>query len=357
MKDSPVGVLEIDLVCHGGETMAGSFVHSLVMTDIASGWTECVALIARDGALVVEGVAKVRTILPFAVRALDSDNGGEFINEHLMRYCDENAITLTRSRPYQKNDQAWVEQKNGAIVRKMLGYDRIEGLEAARCVAGLYAALRLYVNFYQPSFKLVEKLREGARVKKRYLKPATPCDRLLASAEIDTDTKTRLLAIRERLDPIALLQRIRTEQRNLADIVAGVEKSDVAPVLTDLDEFVQALATAFRGGEIRPTHRKSRRQLAPRTYRTRPDPFAETWGEIQTALLTSPDTTAKELFERLRAEQPERFSGGELRTLQRRVREWRRGAARELLALDSETTTNALRSVRSCVSRESNISS
>lgn len=106
VKDLPLGMLEIDLVCHGGETMAGSFVHSLVLTDHATGWTECVPLLVRDSALVVEAIANVRARLPFVIRGLDSDNGSEFINELLVGYCEENSIELTRSRPYQKNDQA-----------------------------------------------------------------------------------------------------------------------------------------------------------------------------------------------------------------------------------------------------------
>ncbi len=267
VKDPPIGMLEIDLVCHGGETMAGSFVHSLVLTDHASGWTECVALAVRDSALVVEGIASVRARLPFAILGLDSDNGSEFINEHLVRYCEENAIEFTRSRPYQKNDQAWVEQKNGAIVRKMVGYARYEGLAAAHCFARFYAALRLYENFFQPSFKLLDKQRVGARVKKRYLRPATPCDKLLMSPEIGEDTRERLRMIRDRLDPIALLDRIRTEQRVLAAIAAGSTTVVVPSQTTDLDQFVQSLAIAFRDGEVRATHRKNRKRPNGRNVR------------------------------------------------------------------------------------------
>ncbi len=317
VKDPPIGLLEIDLVCHGGETMAGSFLHSLVLTDIASGWTECVALVVRDSALVVQGIAAVRAWLPFAIRGLDSDNGSEFINENLIQYCEQNSLEFTRSRPYQKNDQAWVEQKNGAIVRKMVGYARYEGLAAASCLARFYAALRLFVNFFQPSFKLIAKRREGARVKKRYLRPATPCDRLLASDEIDDDTRDRLREIRERLDPIALLERIRTEQRALADIASGSGVVEVSQETTDLDQFVQSLAVAFRGGEVRATHR--RRLTEPRYWRTRADPFEDVWEALERRLENAPDATAKALFDELRAQHPERFIDSQLRTLQHRV--------------------------------------
>jgi hypothetical protein len=352
-------MFEIDLVCHGGETMAGSFVRSLVLTDHASGWTECVPLIVRDSALVVEGIANVRARLPFAIRGLDSDNGSEFINELLVGYCDANAIEFTRSRPYRKNDQAWVEQKNGAIVRKMVGYERYEGLVAAQCFARFYAALRLYVNFFQPSFKLLEKRRVGARVRKRYLRPATPCDRLIMSPEIDEETRARLRVIRERLDPVALLERIRAEQSVLAKIAAGAADSVLPPQATDLDQFVQSPAIAFRDGEVRATHRKKdrKRPTAPRHWRTRKDPFDDVWERLERRLVESPDTTALALFESLQIEQPERYSSGQLRTLQRRVKAWRTKEARKLLALDDETTIAAIGSARSFVSPESNVSS
>lgn len=357
VKDPPLGMLEIDLVCHGGETMAGSFVHSFVLTDHATGWTECVPLVVRDSALVVEAIANVRARLPFVIRGLDSDNGSEFINELLLDYCEANSIKFTRSRPYQKNDQAWVEQKNGAIVRKMVGYARYEGLTAAQCFARFYAALRLYVNFFQPSFKLLEKRRVGARVKKRYARPATPCDRLILSAEIDDETRSRLRVIRDQLDPVALLERIRAEQANLAQLVSGATDIVLAPE-TDLDQFVQSLAIAFRGGEIRATHRQKERKrpTTPRHWRTRPDAFESVWSGIERRLSESPSTTALALFQTLQLEHPTRFPNYQLRTLQRRVKAWRTQEARKLLRLDDAASIAAADSVRSFVSLESNVS-
>jgi hypothetical protein len=357
VKNPPLGMFEIDLVCHGGETMAGSFLHSLVLTDHATGWTECVPLLVRDSALVVEAIASVRARLPFVIRGLDSDNGSEFINELLMGYCEANSIEFTRSRPYQKNDQAWVEQKNGAIVRKMIGYARYEGLTAAHCFVRLYAALRLYVNFFQPSFKLLEKRRVGARVTKRYSRPATPCERLMLSTEIDDETRERLRVIRDQLDPVALLDRIRVEQTNLARLVSGATDIVLAPQ-TDLDQFVQSLAIAFRGGEVRATHRQKERKrpTAPRHWRTRPDAFESVWPGLERRLLESPTTTALGLFESLQLDHPGRYPDYQLRTLQRRVKDWRTKEARKLLKLDDETTITALDSVRSFVSLESNVS-
>jgi hypothetical protein len=130
---------------------------------------------------VIETIDQLRSGLPFLLRGLDIDNGGEFLNEGLVRYCIGQGIELTRSRPYRKNDQAWVEQKNGSVVRRLVGYRRLEGPGAAAILARLYAASRLFVNFFQPSFKLKEKLRVGGRTIKRYDPPQTPCARLLAA--------------------------------------------------------------------------------------------------------------------------------------------------------------------------------
>ena len=139
----------MDLVSHCGEATRGSYLHSLVLTDLASGWTECAPLIVRESTLLVETLDRVRLALPFPLRALDVDNGVEFINKTMIEYCLRNGIELTRSRPYRKNDQAWIEQKNGSVVRKLLGYRRFEGMVACQTLARLYGASRLFVNFFQ----------------------------------------------------------------------------------------------------------------------------------------------------------------------------------------------------------------
>jgi len=126
-------------------------------------------------------LGELRHLIPFPLLGLDTDNDSVFINETFRDYCEQVGIEFTRCRPYRKNDQAWVEQKNGAVVRRMIGYRRFEGLEAAAALARLYAAMRLFVNFFQPSFKLAAKARDGAQVRKRYHPPATPCQRLLGA--------------------------------------------------------------------------------------------------------------------------------------------------------------------------------
>lgn len=323
------GFLEIDLVVHCGESMGGSFASTLVLTDIASGWTECIALLVREGSLVVEALERLRLALPFPLRGVDSDNGSEFVNELLVTFCRDRGIEFTRSRPYRKNDQAWVEQKNGSVVRRLVGYGRLEGLAAAEALSRLYSASRLFVNFFQPSFKLAEKTRVGARVSKKYHAPETPCARLLASDAIADSMKDRLRAILTTLDPLRLLDEIRTVQHHLAGLAAG-ERVHVLPHRdADLDQFLKSLANAWREGEVRPTHRTGPKP--PRHWRTRTDPFEATWPQVVMWLECEPDRTAKDLFERLRQERPADFAAGQLRTLQRKVKEWRRLAARRLV--------------------------
>jgi hypothetical protein len=321
--------MEADLVAHCGGTMEGSFVHTLVLTDVASTWTECVSLVVRESALVVEAIDRLRETMPFPLRSFDTDNGSEFINEAVIAFCAQRGIEFTRSRPYRKNDQAWVEQKNGSIVRRLVGYGRLEGIAAAEALARLYTASRLFVNFFQPSFKLVDKRREGARVIKRYDTPATPCARLLASTTITEATKERLRSVQAALDPLRLLDEIRAVQHQLAAMVAGTKVHTPVTNNADLEGFLAGLSTAWRTGEVRPTHRA---QPKPRRdWRTRKDPFEEVWLLVRAWLEAEPDRTAKELLFRLQEEHPGIFPDGQLRTLQRRVREWRAAAAKRLV--------------------------
>jgi hypothetical protein len=241
--------MEMDLVAHCGPVNRGSYVNSLVLTDIASGWTEAAPIVVREGSLVVETLERIREGLPFALRALDVDNGTEFVNDKLIEYCLSRGIELTRSRPYRKNDQAWIEQKNGAIVRKLLGYRRFEGLAAARAITRLYGASRLFVNFFQPS----EKHRDGAKVTKRYHPPLTPCERLLQSDRIPDVAKAKLREVSAELDPLKLLEEVRAVQAHLAALADG----EMPPAMTaeppNLAAFVASLSSAWHAGEIRPT--------------------------------------------------------------------------------------------------------
>ena len=146
--DPPPGFVEADLVAHSGPTASGSFVQTLVLTDIATGWTECAPLLVREQGLLIEVLGELRKLLPFSLLGFDTDNDSVFMNETVRDYCQAEGITFTRCRPYRKNDQAWVEQKNGAVVRRIVGYRRFEGLEAAATLARLYRTTRLFVNFF-----------------------------------------------------------------------------------------------------------------------------------------------------------------------------------------------------------------
>lgn len=167
------GFVEADLVAHSGPFAKGAFTQTLVLTNIATGWTECAPLLVREQTILTVALTELRQLLPFALLGYDTDNDSVFMNETVRDYCLRENIELTRCRPYRKNDQAFVEQKNGAIVRKIVGYRRFEGLQATRELARL--STRLFVNFFQPSFKLKEKHRDGAGVIKRYHRPAMPC--------------------------------------------------------------------------------------------------------------------------------------------------------------------------------------
>ena len=333
------GFFEMDMVVHCGKSMVGSSVHSLVLTDIASGWTEAIAMVVREQTLITESISEVRTKLPFPIRGLDVDNDSAFINDTLVGYCRDNKIELTRCRAYKKNDQAWIEQKNGAVIRRMVGYGRLEGTATAAALNKLYTSVRLFVNFFQPSFKLLSKTREGAKVIKKYHAPATPCERLLAREDVSDECKEQLRQTLAALDPVRLLSEIREAQRVIAQIEIGGVKTDVAQSAPQLSGFVASLSTVWRDGEVRPTHRK--KTTGPRTYRTRVDPFEAVWPLVEMWLDEQPDTNAKDLFHRLQESMPGAFPPGQLRTLQRRVRQWRSEVARQLvLGLESELDTD-----------------
>jgi hypothetical protein len=182
-SDPPPGYCEIDMVAHGGTSVAGSFIQTLTMVDIATGWTECLPLVARDGSFVVEAMTRAQSLFPWLLRGADFDNDCAFMSDVVVPWLPH-TDEVTRSRAYKKNDQAFVEQKNGAVVRRLVGYGRFDGVETARVMARLYAAARLHVNFFQPSFKLKERRREGAKVIKRYHAPATPYARALAHPKL-----------------------------------------------------------------------------------------------------------------------------------------------------------------------------
>ncbi len=373
------GSMEMDLVAHCGAVNRGSYVHSLVLTDIATGWTEAAPLIVREGSLVVETLEQIRTGLPFALRAVDVDNGSEFVNDKLIQYCLSHGIELSRSRPYRKNDQAWIEQKNGAVVRKLLGYKRFEGLAAARAITRLYAASRLFVNFFQPSFKLASKQRDGAKVSKRYHPPMTPCERLLQADSIPVTAKQTLRQVSADLDPLKLPEEMRAVQAYLAVLADGETPPPMTTDPPNLASFVASLSSAWHAGEVRPTFSL---QATPRYLRglqklpTRPPnavtplpaPPATTplaaptaiklqekpkvvyahrrasskaldmvWPLACRRLESLPNINTRQLFDELCLQFPGRFGPKQYRKLLRRVDLWRQDARARGIEIGNKT--------------------
>src|SRR5258705_985741 len=205
--------------CSRWHERRGSFIQTLTMVDVATGWTECLPLVRREGNLVAEAIKRAQSVFPWIILGADFDNDSAFMNDIVVPWCRAQKIEVTRSRAYKKNDQALVEQKNGAVVRRLMGYGRFDGIETAQVMARLYAAARLHVNFFQPSFKLKEKRREGAKVIKRYHVPATPYERALAHPKLPKAIKRRLREIYRSLDPVALLAEIRAAQETLGGAV------------------------------------------------------------------------------------------------------------------------------------------
>lgn len=202
------GFLEIDLVAHCGNTTEGQFLNTLTCTDLCTGWMALGALRQRSQQAVCEAIHQVRQRLPFPLLGIDSDNGSEFINDLLYRYCLDEQITFTRSRPYQKNDQAHVEQKNWSVVRHTVGYDRWETEQECLLLESIYVDLELYINFFQPSFKLIAKDRLGNQTLKRYDTAKTPYQRVLERQDISLEAKARLVNLYLQLNPAELRRRI-----------------------------------------------------------------------------------------------------------------------------------------------------
>ncbi len=202
------GFLEIDLVAHGGGDPKGDFAQTLDVTDVCSGWPETRAVRNKAQKWVFAALAMILGRLPFAAAGIDSDNGSEFINAHLVRFCQEKKLAFTRSRPYRKNDNCFVEQKNWTVVRKTVGYFRYDTEEELKILNQIYGQLRLYTNYFQPSMRLVSKTRNGAKVKKKYDTPKTPYRRLMENPAIGRKSKAAMKAEYEILNPVQLKRKI-----------------------------------------------------------------------------------------------------------------------------------------------------
>jgi hypothetical protein len=358
-NDERPGFIEADLVAHCGAITGGPHLHTLVFTDIATGWMEFKALLFRDQDTSLTAIRQLRSQLPFELLGLDTDNGKEFLNYAVLDYCLDEEITFTRSRAYKKNDQCYIEQKNGSVMRKFVGYDRYEGLEPCRILDALYVVLRLYVNFFQPSLKLTEKKREGSRVRRKYDEARTPYERVLASEVVSEEAKASLKAEFESLDPVALLRHLDRlldelwayayrEPVTTLDLdgdrlsadgnqpqVAGVSRPEAGrPFFESMPEQAAlqtggvqlaqppALEEPAGRSERQYRHQKRRRQ-GERWWRTWPDAFADVWPVVEEWLRAMPDLHAQTLFKLLQQKYPGQFNDGQLRTFQRKMRAWR----------------------------------
>jgi hypothetical protein len=227
------GYFEIDTVSHCGGSASGQFCQTLTITDVGSGWTQAYALLNNAHRWVKEQIAHAKDALPFPMLGIDSDNGGEFINHQLLDWCVQNGIKFTRSRPYRKNDNCFVEQKNGDVVRKTVGYARFEGQNAVNALSWVYLYLNPLLNYFYPTLRLIakEKLSSG-RYKKIYEKdPKPPCQRLLESPDLSDECKEGLRRIKTALNPVELkhsLDEARDRLLKLSVIQSNIPSSEVS---------------------------------------------------------------------------------------------------------------------------------
>jgi hypothetical protein len=224
------GFTEVDLVSHSGDRADGDFVQSLDLTDIHTTWVEIGAVMGKSQVRVQEALEQLRQQLPFPLRGIDSDNGSEFINAHLHAYCQARQIQFTRGRPYKKDDNAHVEQKNWTHVRKHMGYLRYDTEAARVAMNAVYADLRLLQNLFLPSVKLQGKTRVGARLRRRYDAPQTPLDRVRACPQADPAKVRALVALRTRLDPFVLAVRIEEKLERVYALAAPRGVRPINPV-------------------------------------------------------------------------------------------------------------------------------
>ena len=238
------GFLELDTVSHSGECADGLFAYSFNLTDIGSTWVETKTVLGKGAAGICQAFDEMREHLPFEVKAIDSDNGSEFINGQMVGYCNGRDITFTRGRPYKKDDNAHIEQKNWTHVRKLIGWDRYDTPESVRAMNDLYRnELRLFMNLFQPSVKLIRTERKGSRKTKRYDRPQTPLDRLAGMPGADRAKVEHYLEWRARLNPFELAAAIRLKLDRIwklrslratapAKKPADTSETDIARILT-----------------------------------------------------------------------------------------------------------------------------
>lgn len=224
-----VGNVQVDYVEHCGRSTGGQYIHTVSVVDIASGWWEGEAITARTQEATREALDRIRKRAPFRFREIHPDNDHGLINDLLWRYCRKRQIKLSRSRPYKKNDNAWVEQRNWTHVRKEVGYRRFDTTSELVALSALYAALRLYKNFFQPALKLTAKERVGGKIHRKYEPAATPYQRLMDSGQLSAVAENRLRKHYERLNVVELRRDIDRLRNVLFDLVEGKVEDGIRP--------------------------------------------------------------------------------------------------------------------------------
>jgi hypothetical protein len=333
-NETQPGFLEADLVAHCGTDIEGGFLYTLTLTDVATGWTECLPLLYRSQETVLVALQRARTLFPFPILGIDTDNGGEFINETVIAYCEQENITFTRGRPYLKNDQCFVEQKNGAIVRQVVGYDRLVGEHVYRQLTELYRALRLYVNCFQPSMKLQSKQRDGKKVRYVYDSAKTPLQRLLLSGVLPLEMRHELTEVARALDPIRLFHQLEQLQQAIFRCAVGCSPYISSHLSAPLRVFsaercmtgtlpAERSAPDPNAGLEALCHEQERRKRVLGWRRTHKDPFEGEWEHILSWLVANPERSSGDIFRELQHRSPGRYQPLQIRTLQRGMRKIR----------------------------------
>jgi hypothetical protein len=333
-NETQPGFLEADLVAHCGIQADGGYLYTLTLTDIATGWTECLPLLYRSRETVLVAIQRTRTLFPFPILGIDTDNGGEFLNEEVVAYCEQEQITFTQGRPYQKRDQCFVEQKNGAIVRQVVGYDRFVGEQAYRQLTELYRALRLYVNCLQPSMKLLSKQRDGKKVHYVYDPAKTPLQRLLLSGVLHAEMQQELTEVAQAHDPIRLLHQLEQLQQAVfrcaaccSPVISPIPSVNIR--VFSVDDCTVGKLTEERsvldptaGFEILYREQERRKRVLGWRH-THKDPFEGEWEQIFSWLVANPERSSGDIFRELQRRSSGRYHPLQIRTLQRGMRKIR----------------------------------
>jgi len=290
---------------HCGMRIEGGYLYTLTLTDVATGWTECLPLLHRGQVAVRAALQRAQTLFLFPICSLDTDNGVEFINEEVASFCEAEQITLTRGRPRQKRDQCFVEQKNGAVVRHMVGYEHFTGEPAYRQLTELYRAVRLYVNCFQLSMKRLPKPGDDQRGRPHYDEAKSTLQRVLQSGVVSTDKQQELTEVAQALDPVRLIEQIKHLQqavlRHAVTFSAMVQSTP--PALVEVFSVEHSMTESLPA--LKPTphpvsapetscqeafeQQEDRAEPEQEQRRTRPDPLEGVWGHVTAWLRANPE--------------------------------------------------------------------